>query len=184
MYSEKWAITLLYYFIWKPNPDFQCPINIILEFLCRTQKLKVYNTSFSWVPLKYINWKKFIIINILIYTSKYCWAYSMPPHCRCVGWRGSTYEIRGRPCAQLEPWKGSLGSLFTCPWVAVCRSSSSAANIPIPWSYLARFWLFNPHCKIILCYSVLCRCFKNVSFILNSGSKKQWTEAAFLRIFI
>ena len=54
MYSEKWAITLLYYFIWKPNPDFQCLINIILEFLCRTQKLKVYNTSFSWVPIKYI----------------------------------------------------------------------------------------------------------------------------------
>ena len=67
VYSEKWAITLLYYFIWKPNPDFQCPINIILEFLCRTKKLKVYNTSFSWVPLKYISWKKCIIINILIY---------------------------------------------------------------------------------------------------------------------
>lgn len=47
MYSEKWAITLLYYFIWKPNPDFQCLINIILEFLCRTQNLKVYKILLS-----------------------------------------------------------------------------------------------------------------------------------------
>ena len=47
VYSEKWAITLLYYFIWKPNPDFQCLINIILEFLCRTQNLKVYKILLS-----------------------------------------------------------------------------------------------------------------------------------------